>query len=450
MWSMVLLLAILLLADGADARSRKNRAESAKPHVEGSLVKEATSATFRNIVLDPNVPIMVAIYDTSNAKSTETIAKAMETCAAELRQIVEFAYVDGSSEDGKQLAQMFGIQQPPTLIFFNPELVPVPGGQEGQLMKSPLGYEGDGTASSIMKFILSSISLNHIERVSSDHELADFFSKFSGMELPRILYFTEQSSVSPLYIGLSHYFRYGAVFGVAFANNSAEVQRRYGVTEFPALLALTPSGSHDDEVTVMKGLTKDTTYEELMAFIEKFVLPIERQAAIRPSIYLEEERLRQKEKDHAKMAKALPPRLIETKKDWVHLCLTRKKGHCMAVFLDDVSNEDRIPYEMLSNVSFKIASKSSQELQIVIIDGLHNYEIANHFGMTNGLPDVVVLNAAKRTYMNLVGSVTERGLSNFYLDKAVKSAGKPYKAKKVPKFVKTPKQTDGDEISDEL
>jgi hypothetical protein len=437
----------VLLASTVDARRKK---VAAKPHAEGSLVKEATSATFRDVVLDPTLPVMVAIYDTDNAKTTEVLAASIETCAAELKNLVEFVYLDGSSADGKELAQNFGIQQAPTLILFNSELVPVPGGQDGQFMKNPLGYEGDGTAASMMKFILSSITLNHIERVSSDHELADFFAKYSGLDLPRFLYFTEQTSVSPLYVALSNRFRYGGVFGVAFANNSAEVQTRYGVTQFPSLIALTPAGSNDDEVSVMANVTKDSTLDQLKEFIEAHVLPLERQVVVRPSMYLEEERLRQKEKDHAKMVKALPVQLVKTKKEWVNLCLTRKKGLCMAVFLEDVSNEEKIPYELLANVTFKVAAKSSQELQIVVIDGLHNYEIVNHFGMANGLPDAIVLNPAKRSYVNLVGSITERGLTNFYLDKAIKAQGKPYKAKKVPKFVKTPKeQSEDGDISDE-
>ncbi|CUG87342.1 Hypothetical protein, putative [Bodo saltans] len=436
----------MMLLSSAEARRKK---VAAKPHAEDGLVKEATSVSFRDVVLDPTLPVMVAIYDTDNVKTTEILAAAIETCAAELKNLVEFVYVDGSSADGKQLAQNFGIQQAPTLILFNSELVPVPGGQEGQFMKNPLGYEGDGTAASMMKFILSSISLNHVERVANDHELADFFAKYSGLDLPRFLYFTEQTSVSPLYIALSNRFRYGGVFGVAFANSSAEVQTRYGVKQFPTLIALTPAGNNDDEVSVMANLNKDSSFDQVKEFIESHVLPIERQAIIRPSMYPEEERLRQKEKDHAKMIKALPVQLVRTKKEWVKLCLTRKKGLCMAVFLDDVS-EEKIPYELLANVTYKVAAKSSQELQIVVIDGLHNYEIVNHFGMVNGLPDAVVLNPAKRSFVNLVGSITERGLTNFYLDKAIKAQGKPYKAKKVPKFVKTPAQQseDGD-ISDE-
>lgn len=450
----LVLVALLALCIVCRCEAKRPRRGAAEPiHANNPKIRAVTLQNFREAVLDPTIPVAVVMYKTDDATSTKTISETVETASVEMEDFVEFLYLDGLSDDGKQLTQMFGVSSLPAIVLFNPELVPVPGGQEGQLMKQPLGYEGDGSSNSLIRFLMQSVTLNHIERLKDDHDVADFFAKFANLDLPRFIYFTDKPFTSPAIIAVSHYYRYGAVFGVAFANNSAEVQARYQVRSFPSLIALLPAGSDGDEVIFMDGLSPDTKLEDLKAFCGQYALPFEKQASLRPAIYMEEEKLRQKEKEHAKMVNALPPIVIRTKKEWVRACLTRKKGMCLAVFLDNVADAN-IPYDMLFNVSRKVATKSNIPLQIAVIDGLYNHEIAAHFGLTNGLPDAVVFNPEKkkkRTYVNLIGSVTERGLTNFFLDKAVKGIGaKQYKARSVPKFVKTPTAAEEDEISDEL
>lgn len=447
------IVALLLLAVSCDAASRRRAAAANKRvqlHEDNPLVQKCTASNFRDIVVEPSIPVLMVMYNPDDSR-TPDIVKHIDAVSRELEGVVSIVAVDGAAES--ELLKSFGVQsvsQLPGIVLFNPELQPVPGGQEGQLMKPPVSYEGDVSAMSIIKWILNSLPRNHIERIQDDHELADFFAKFSSLgAFPRFLYFTDASHVSPAFVTLTHRYRYGAAFGVVFANQSAEVQKRYGVTAFPSLLALIPAPDNSDEVIAMPGLAKDTEMSTIQSFVEQHVLPQETQSQLKSHVYLEEQKLRAREDEHSKLLKALPPIVITTKKDWVNKCLTAKKGLCYAVFVENV-NEDQIPFEMLFNVSRKIAQKSSVVPQIAVIDGYTNWEIVNHFGIVNGLPDALVINAPKRTYTKLIGSVTERGLTNFFLDKAVKGVGsKAYKAKQVPKFKKTQAPVDEDAISDE-
>ena len=160
------------------------------------------------------------------------------------------------------------------------------------------------------------------------------------------------------------------------------------------------------------------------------------------SFLQEDAKLRIKQQEHAKLGKMLKPILIQSRKQWVHECLTRKKGYCLAVFLEEVEDQSiDFPEVMLQQVSHNVAAKlsSSQQVQIVAVDGTKNYEIANHFSMINGLPDALLFNPVKREYWKLIGSVTEKGLTNFVLERLVAKTGgrfapKSYKAKQVPKY----------------
>ena len=396
----------------------------------------------------------------------------------------------------------YGIQSIPAILHFNSVLLPVgDGGGGGARAKLPTGYNGDASPYSLVRFALQSVDVTNVERVHDEHSLAHFLTLYSGYDMPKFLYVSEKvekitskekrtitqqrgggaAPVPPLFRILSQTHRYGGCFGVTSAVDSPLVEKLLNVTVFPSLLSLsTMDGevhiesldlsynttmdptSGDDNIKEADGSSSDrqeaALRQQMISFLEQRVLSSDSQASIREAVISEEHKKREKAKEQAKFSKATPPRLITNRKDWKEQCLQWKRGICLAVFMDSsaiTSSSSRgtngestswdVEMEALYNVTKRVSTKTTVPLQLIVLDGTANYKLAAALGIVNGLPDAVAFFQAKRKVFKLVGSVNERGLTNFILDKVVKGVGGKDIPKKVPKFVEDNQKEKGDE-----
>ena len=435
---------LLLLLCGLVDCARKQKAKV----YQHELIHSVASDRFQQEVLDPTVPVVVVMFPSADT-TADSVFEVMTELAEAFDPFVEFRMIDVATDDGKNIAQQFGLGPQLALILFNPELLPVAGGSEGQFMKAPIPFQGELSAKQIANWILTTISVNHIERIEDDHDMAYFLAKYGHLDLPKIALVTKAKSMSPMFLWASHKYRYGGVFGLIDADAASDVLKRYHIDTLPSVLAFIPRKDQHDDVFRMTNVSAETTVTEFEQFVSQHVLPFEQRQSLRPLVYSEEHKLRVKEAEQAKFSKLLHPLAVGSQKQWVRKCLGLKKGNCLVVFMDKVTDES-VPYDMLINVTRKVALKSQVPLQIVAVDGTVNYAMLGFFGVTNGMPDAVFLQPQKKHYINLVGSFSERGLVSFVLDKALKGTGaKAYKAKKVPKFRLAPKPEEEEEEEEE-
>jgi hypothetical protein len=436
-------LIVVLLAVSSDA----HRVKTGKVF-EHPLMRRIQAANFQTEVLNPTVPILLLLFPSTDG-SAQAIFDVMTAVAEAFDPFAEFRVVDVSTEDGRNMAQQFGVAPQLGLMMFNPDLTPVDG-SDSHFMKMPVSFQGELSVSGISKWILSTITINHVERVTDEHDMADFIAKYSSLDMPKIALVSRERSISPLFLYASHKYRYGAVFGLIDAN-ATDVLQRYHIETVPTVMVLVPRRDLHDDVYFMTNVTAGTTPADFERFVAQYALPESQRDLRRQQIFIEEHKLRVKEAEQAKYSNILHPVVVTSQKQWVRNCLSLKKGNCFVVFLEGTGDSATLPIEMLVNVTRKTALKSQVPLQVVFVDGTANYKMLNFFGIANGMPDAVFLQPQRKTVVNLVGSFSERGLTAFLLDKALKGIGsRPYKAKKVPKFRKSP-ETDGEVVdSDEL
>ena len=440
---------------GADGRRAKRGAVEPPHRPDHPWIQPISSQEeFRDRVMGPQDPVVVAFYDSEETAKTTALARELEAVAEQLHEFFPFVYIDRATPGGAELVKIFSLSQYPALVVFLPEMEAI-AGQEGHLMKSSVTFNGETTARSIVRWIFGAISLTHLENVATLQDVAEFLSKHASFDLPHFLYVTNQSvPLSPTIVALSHRYHYGAVFATAVASSAPEVVAHYQIRKFPAFLAITPRGPAEDEVLFMRTAAPNTTMGELVEFMSQWLPSPERQRQLIGPIHQEEVKLREKEREHAKIIKALDPVIIRKKSEWKKKCLKRSRGFCLVLFQESVETD--VPMEMLTNVSKKFAAKSTTPLQIVVVDGLANHALLSYFGVINGLPDMLFIQPQKKMYLNFVGSISEKGVLSF-LDKAMKSSGKRLELRSVPKYRRTPpkarEERDSgapDEISDEL
>jgi hypothetical protein len=461
-----LAMAAVFLAAGVDAvkRPKVNFKYDAKEHPN---VRTITSADFRERIMDPTLPAIVQFYDPRSQASKDFAPAVNEACGALAGHISSCAGMDGTSEEGKGLLQMFTGSNTPSLpatLLFNPEMLPVAGGQEGQYMKFPAQFGGKRTTQALVQWALEFSAGHEIDRLEDMVDWKDFTAKNSFVhDLPKFVLVTSSNVTSPLYKTLSHEFRYGGAFAAIHSANlteAAAAARGDEVTtlkgELLALLGLgadperdalpmiavaTGAQSNDFELIRTAG-NPDVGIEALKAELAKHAWPIEkRQEAM--SIFLEQmQQRRKREAAEAKMNQAIPPVTAYDAATFEEHCVKRKKGFCAAVFVEDPEDEEKLAW--LQGASRKMAQRVNVPSRLVVVNALQQFELAQFFGATDsGYPTVVFINPGRKQYYNLIGSFSERGVVNFFVDRAAKGKGKAYDPRKVPAFAE-PKTEDDD------
>lgn len=452
-----LLLALLALTVfGQTAEETQQQKENAKPPTPMSTkkyIRTVNGALFRELVMDPVMPVVLAF--TSSKKSCKK-CKAFMTAFEETAEVLHrgyalFTVVDAGEEEGKGLMQMFNINTGvPTVVLFNPELHPVQGQQEGSYMKQPFGMGGGTTtAKDMVDWLMTGIASQQIAILDDLQDTDDLLAEYQEFDMPKMILFTKEDQVlSPVYRAMSHTYRYGIYFGranVTMGQETMDIADRFDVKTFPTVVAISNRGQDVEKLAHTE--KSPITMEGLTEFCDRITLVGEARGAQQQAWLKKLTEIHKKAKEK-KADAVLPPVIITSEKQWNKECLKRRKGVCVAVFVEDVNQESDM--ELLAEASTKISKRSSQKgTQVVIVDGQANYDMAEFYQAASGYPSVVFINPTKKGYHNLIGSYNPKSIASFFVDKVAMNKGKAYNPKEVPKFQVTPEAADDEAITDD-
>eukprot|EP00744_Colponema_vietnamica_P009647 GILI01013699.1.p1 GENE.GILI01013699.1~~GILI01013699.1.p1 ORF type:complete len:588 (-),score=143.40 GILI01013699.1:135-1817(-) len=294
------------------------------------FLRTATDQNFRELLVESTMPVLVSFYKNGDRLS-QSVAKGFEQTTLALRPFVDVFVMDGELEGAQNLLSTYGITTLPVILHFNSDLHPIPQAAN-QWAKLPDGYQGDGSAGSLVRWSLGKLSHTNIERVTDDHTLSYFLGVHDHLAYPKVLLVTNDplNSTAPMFLSMAQRMRKAAVFGVA--HNCQAVIDRYHITTFPTVLGFVPEESMGDfTLTTMPPLPSESLPPPEVS---------EEQPQLTPS---EAEALAKKKKDDARN---------ERRNDRL-----RKRG---ADGVDDassaeVSADSKIPNLLYGDVEYEVA-----------------------------------------------------------------------------------------------
>lgn len=113
--------------------------------------------------------------------------------------------------------------------------------------KVVLDYNQERKAKDMKRFVDYQMP-EFIENINGDKDLATFEDKAVRNELPQVLLFTSKSGTSPLTKYLSTEFRRRILLAqIQPTKNNQSIIDKYAITDFPALLVISPRTTNDEE-----------------------------------------------------------------------------------------------------------------------------------------------------------------------------------------------------------
>ena len=320
---------LLVLASAASAQKFKGFRSA-------SIVKTVTAQSFQQDITQPTLPVVLMVYSPKSEECAKT-APIYEEAAKTLEGHALFRAFDGSTEEGKGLAEMFGVKSVPSFLMFNPEMLPVEGQQEGAFMKMPITFNGKRTLANFVRFVYQGSSTKQISRLEDTADWGKFAGEFPTLELPKIVLITAANHTAPIFRAMSHEYRYGAQFAVVTgaevksgeemealrraaepkkegdkpnpralaalvaAEDRQELLSFLGVKELPSIAVVT--GTEDVATIPAKGLN----LKKLSKEVGKYALPAQKRLEYTQFFLSHEEKMRKKERDQEKLNQALEP-----------------------------------------------------------------------------------------------------------------------------------------------
>ncbi|CCW59986.1 unnamed protein product [Phytomonas sp. EM1] len=430
---------------------------------------------FSSTTLSQHTPLVVVVFNDEDSFERKNVWEPLINKLSDSLHdfLIKVGYVTSQSEVGQSLKRMYGFQSP-AIIFFD-GFLEAPPSNSSILTKLPKFFTGELDFKSLLRWILQSISPDFITRLDHENDLFDWFRKLPQYsQLPRILYFTKEPYVGPVYRVLSQIMQQDAVFGVvvnAFEGdpNKKVLAQRYNISqesELPAFLVLHRRDGGktgvEDEVHRLQTVTKKSTVHSIMDTLLKD-LPDASANVMRESgerinpktieklwerrLYIlrevEKERkeiLNWMEKETSQPSTSYnPPVEVRTQAEWEKNFVVLSKGHqCLIVFSEPALMENAT--SILKGVADKIVGSTGSEmlkrLHFVVVDAAVSGEVMRFFGADpSGLPAVVLLMGEAQMYFNFDGSFSEDHLVDFYQinSKAqTASAGKSFSTRKMP------------------
>lgn len=163
-------------------------------------------------------------------------------------------------DDEKSLASRFGIKGFPSIKVFK---------GEGKKARRPSDYNGERSAGAIIahaKYVMPS----YIVRVK-DSGIDAFFR--DERRVPHVLLFTDKTTTSPLYKGMSAEFKGLASFGEVRKKDAGDLIEKFGVKTFPALYYLKAGDSDPATATLHTGAMDPTSLRKFLASVTEGVEP---------------------------------------------------------------------------------------------------------------------------------------------------------------------------------
>lgn len=212
----------------------------------GEHVNELTASNFDKMVMESTETWLVKFY-APWCGHCQSSAPAFTKAAKKLDGVAKLGVIN--CDDHSSLAQRFGVQGFPTLKVFK---------GEGKMARRPSDYNAGRSAKAFVdhvKYIMPSF----VARVKPSG--FDAFFK-DDPKLPHVLLFTDKTSTSPLYKGMSARFKGRVSFGEVRKNDAADLVDKYSVTSYPTLISFKAEESDPEHASVFSGAMDPTSLDK--------------------------------------------------------------------------------------------------------------------------------------------------------------------------------------------
>lgn len=215
----------------------------ARAGMYGEHVVVLTPSNFDKLVMESAETFMVKFY-APWCGHCQSSAPAFSKAAKKLDGVAKLGVID--CDEHKELAQRFGIRGFPTIKVFK---------GVGKKARRPSDYNQARSTKAFvehMKYIMPSF----VARVKPSG--ADAFFKDES-KLPHVLLFTDKSSTSPLYKGMSSRFKGRISFGEVRKPDAAGLAESYTINTYPTLLSFKKGESAADSAVPFQGAMDPTS-----------------------------------------------------------------------------------------------------------------------------------------------------------------------------------------------
>jgi len=358
-------------------------------------VVELTDKNFASTVVGSDYVWVVEFY-APWCGHCKAFSSEYARAAKNLHGIVHVGAVNCDVE--KNICGAFGIQGFPTVKMFPWSTVPVPNGQPGQIMKDPVDYNGQRTASSLAKAAIDMLP-NFVHKVDSKTE-----EKFLAENIGKVLLFTSKKSVPNLFKALALEYRNRLQFGWVKSDNK-ELVEKYGVEKFPTVLV---QKKGEDSYTPFEG---KISFDNLNEFLKKH-------APSKRNMYAEHSS--DDEQEDLASAKPIDPTEFELKRitsaeDWQKNCVERS-GICAVAILDPYNYPDDIPRQ--EELLKQLAENYIGKLHMMWFAAREQPSFCEAVGISN-FPSLVLINPSRKDqqkarYSLLRGAFDEESISDYF------------------------------------
>lgn len=339
-------------------------------------VVELSPSNFDQLVMDSTETWLVKFYAPwcGHCKSS---APAFSKAAKKLRGVAKLGVVN--CDDHQDIARRFGVQGFPTIKVFK---------GEGRKARRPSDYNSARSSKAFVdhvKYVMPSF----VARVKPTGVDA-FFDDLP--KLPHVLLFTEQTSTSPLYKGMSARFKTKIAFGEVRKSDASKLKPKFNVDTYPMLIAFDAGQNNPDNATRFQGSMDPDSLEKFFEGVSAGN-PSTGEGASSASAGAESEK---KEQVFAQ-PKAYSGDVFSVvgSRAYEDLCGSRKDGRmCALAFLPNGEKAEQ--YEMLKPVAKKYLYDN---LAFAVMDTIlpEAKRFADAFGViANGA--LVVIRARKMKY----------------------------------------------------
>lgn len=361
----------------------------------GEHVVELTESNFDKHVMDSTETWMVKFY-APWCGHCQSSAPAFTKAAKKLEGVAKLGVIN--CDDQSSLAQRFGVQGFPTLKIFK---------GEGVMARRPADYTAARSAKAFVdhvKYVMPSF----VARVKPSG--AEAFFKDEG-KLPHVLLFTDKTTTSPLYKGMSARFKGRISFGEVRKSDAGDLTQNYSVSAYPTLMSFKPGESAAESATPFVGAMDPTSLDKFFDSIAAGKAPAPGDPAA-------------EEKDQADKVFTQPKAysgdvdLVAGTKQYEELCGSRKDGRmCGLAILPNGESHD------LHSELKPIAQQYQYDnLAFAVLDssGEGGKAFADLFEVAADVGGFVVVRARKKKFalLDTEGEPTKEAITRF-LDRVV-------------------------------
>lgn len=217
----------------------------------GDPVVELTASNFDKLVLESSETWLVKFY-APWCGHCQSSAPAFTKAAKKLDGVGKLGVVN--CDDHSTIAQRFGVQGFPTIKVFK---------GEGKKARRPSDYNAARTAKAFVdhvKYVMPSF-VAHVKPSGADAFFKD------DPKLPHVLLFTDKTTTSPLYKGMSARFKGRIAFGEVRKSEAGKLLENYSVATYPSLISFKAAESNPEQATPFSGTMDPTSLDKFFESI---------------------------------------------------------------------------------------------------------------------------------------------------------------------------------------